>query len=310
MQVVVTGAAGVLGSGVVAELAAGRRHKVRAIDLRDLPARLSGLSEIERMRADLADPDSCHTAVEGADVVVHCASIHPWKDYDDSQYWDLNVKATHHLLGACVAAGVRKVVLTSSVEPFAGRNFAPEELPLREDVTPSPRRLYGLTKLVGEEVAARFHRVDGLACVVLRPATFIPREEEHIGPRLLGGTWLYPEDVISAHVLAVDAPLPPTGWDSYFIAPEVPYSPADVAAVRQGGDEAAAVFERHYPGTVGLFARLGLDLPALAVFYDISRARRALAWQPRHGYTHWLDCQRDATASDLRSSYDQERWLS
>ncbi|TAK25820.1 MAG: NAD(P)-dependent oxidoreductase [Chloroflexota bacterium] len=307
MHVVVSGAAGVLGSRVAINLSA--RHTVRGVDLRPVPPSVQAVESIQAVQADLTDPDGCARAVAGAEVVVHCASIHPWKEYADGFYWDLNVKATHHLLAACVAMGVKRVVLTSSVEPFGGRPFAPEELPVREDVTPAPRRLYGLTKQIGEEVAARFHRVDALCCIVLRPATFIPREEEHIGPRLLTGTWLYPEDVIAAHVLAVDAPAPPTGWEAHYIAPAVPYSAADVAATRRGTDEALAVYERHYPGVGEVFQRHGIAIPPLTVFYDIERPARSLGWRPRWGFADWLAVQRDAPIGQLRPSYDINRWL-
>lgn len=308
MHVVVTGAAGVLGSRVAVDLAAAG-HAVRAADLRPVPPVVRAARGAEAVRADLTDPDDCCAAVEGAEVVVHCASIHPWKDYPDAAYWDLNVKATHHLLGACVQAGVRRVVLTSSVEPFAGRPFAPDELPLREDIAPSPRRLYGLTKQVGEEIAARFHRVDGLACIVLRPATFIPREEEHVGPRLLAGTWLYPEDVVAAHVHAVDAPAPPSGWAACYVAPEVPYGPADVATTRAGPAAAMEVYERHFPGTADVFGRHRLEAPPLTVFYSMEQARRVLGWRPRYGFAHWLAAQRDAPVGHMRPSYDLDRWL-
>src|SRR5438045_1059223 len=102
MRVVVTGAAGVLGSRVAVDLAAAG-HAVRGVDLRPAPdsVRRAGL---EALLADLTDPDRCRAAVEGAEVAVHCASIHPWKDYPDALYWDLNVKATHHFLAACVRA--------------------------------------------------------------------------------------------------------------------------------------------------------------------------------------------------------------
>jgi UDP-glucose 4-epimerase len=309
MRVVVTGAAGVLGSGVAADLAGAGRCRVRGVDLRPLPARARAAGDVEEMHADLTDPADCRRAVEGADVLVHCASIHPWKEYDDGQYWDLNVKATHHILAAAVAAGVGRVVLTSSVEPFGGRAFAPDELPLREDVVPSPRRLYGLTKQIGEEIAARFHRVDGLCCLALRPATFIPYEEAQLGPRLLNGTWLYPEDVVAAHTAAVLAPPPPSGWDAYFVAPEAPYSPADVALVRQGGEAAAAVYERRFPGVGELFRRHGLDLPPMNVFYSVDRARRGLDWRPRRGFGEWLAIQRQAAPGALVASFDREHWL-
>lgn len=308
MRVVVTGAAGVLGSEVALSLAA-LGHEVRGVDLRPLPERVTIQGSVQGMEANLTEPENCRRAVEGAEVVVHCASIHPWKDYPDALYWDLNVKATHHLLAAAIAEKAAKVVLTSSVEPFAGRPFAPEELPLPESIPPSPRRLYGLTKLVGEEIAERFHRVDGLCCVALRPATFIPYEEPLIGTRLLTGTWLYPADVVAAHVQAVTAPPPPSGWDACYIAPEVPYSAADVAATRRGQAEALAVFERHYPGTADLFHRHGLVPPTLNVFYSVDHAARSLAWRPQSSFADWLDLQKSAAPGQLRASYDRNRWL-
>lgn len=115
--------------------------------------------------------------------------------------------------------------------------------------------------------------------------------------------------MVAAHTAAVSAPPPPNGWDAYFIAPDAPYSPADVALVRQGGAAAEAAYERRYPGAVDLLRRHGLGLPPMNVFYSVDRARRAISWRPQRGFADWLAVQRLAPPGRLVPSFDRERWL-
>lgn len=109
----VTGATGFLGSHVCRALAA-RGQRVRA-----LHRPTSGLTALEGLRlelvtGDLLDPDSLAHAMRGVDTLFHVAA--------ESAYWRnpgevlrAAVAGTHYVLEAALQAGVRKVVLTSSV---------------------------------------------------------------------------------------------------------------------------------------------------------------------------------------------------
>lgn len=64
--------------------------------------------------ADLADGDAVARAIEGMDVVLHIGAV-PNPDATFQQVLDSNIRGTHHVLEACVAAGVKRMVYASSI---------------------------------------------------------------------------------------------------------------------------------------------------------------------------------------------------
>jgi nucleoside-diphosphate-sugar epimerase len=113
---VVTGATGLLGSHVAEQLVA-RGERVRAL-VRPTSDRafLKGLG-VGVAEGDLGDPDSLRRAVDGADVVYHCAARvgewGPWRLFREHI-----IDATRNLLGACKAAAVGRVLHVSSITVY------------------------------------------------------------------------------------------------------------------------------------------------------------------------------------------------
>src|SRR5689334_25196670 len=90
MNTLVTGANGLLGSHVT-EIAKERGDQVRVVLMPTEPAeRLTSLG-VEICRGDPADPETPAQAVQGVDVILHCASRKgPWGRRED--YERVNVK--------------------------------------------------------------------------------------------------------------------------------------------------------------------------------------------------------------------------
>jgi dihydroflavonol-4-reductase len=105
----VTGAAGYVGSALVAELVR-RGAPVRA-GVRD-PGRPAALPEsVPRVRADLTDEESLRAAVQGCDGVFHVAAVIRNSAAEAAR---ANIEGTDRLLRAAVDAGVRRMVYTST----------------------------------------------------------------------------------------------------------------------------------------------------------------------------------------------------
>jgi dihydroflavonol-4-reductase len=123
MRALVTGAAGFIGSNVVrALLDAG--HEVRALHLPGEDTRnLRGL-DVERVAGDVTDPASLGRACRGRDVVFHLAAIFALWTNDVGRMRRVNVGGTRDVLAAARAAGVRRVVFTSSIARFGGQGLA------------------------------------------------------------------------------------------------------------------------------------------------------------------------------------------
>jgi len=173
----VTGGAGFIGSHLVEHLVR-RGAAVRVVDNFVTGSRenLLGLSNVEVIEGDLADPEIARQAVVGVDYILHQAAIpsvprsvaDPWVSHR------ANVDATLHLLLAAREAGVRRVIYAASSSAYGD---APT-LPKVETMQPVPRSPYALQKLVGEEYSRLFTQLYGLETVSIRYFNvFGPRQD-------------------------------------------------------------------------------------------------------------------------------------
>jgi dihydroflavonol-4-reductase len=110
----ITGASGLLGGNLAAELVAAghevtatRRAGSKIAHLADLP--------IAWRDADLGSVDALAAAFAGADVVFHCAAAVTVQRKVTPEMTDANVTGTEHVIAACAAAHVPRLVHTSSV---------------------------------------------------------------------------------------------------------------------------------------------------------------------------------------------------
>jgi nucleoside-diphosphate-sugar epimerase len=173
--VLVTGGSGFLGSWCVVELLR-RGYRVRT-SVRDLSREASVRAAIassapdagERLSvvaADLRGDDGWERAVSGCDYVLHVASPFPPQQpkYPD----ELIVPAregTLRVLAASLDAGVRRVVVTSSIAAITGGALQAGSRPLTEDDWSDPDDLrltpYARSKTVAERAAWDFVRERG-----------------------------------------------------------------------------------------------------------------------------------------------------
>jgi nucleoside-diphosphate-sugar epimerase len=168
VNVLVTGGAGFIGSGLVRSLA-GDGHAVRVLD--DLSTgRLENLEgvdgDVELLEGDVRDPAAVAKAVAGAEVVHHLAALPSVARSvaDPRASHQVNVDGTLHLLLAAVEAGVGRVVYASSSSVYGDTPV----LPKHEDMPVSPRSPYAAAKLAGEAYCRAFARVYPLQTVCLR----------------------------------------------------------------------------------------------------------------------------------------------
>jgi len=164
MTVLVTGAAGFLGSHVIdVLLARGERPRalVRPGDRVSLPTG----SGIVICRADIGDRAAVAAAMEGVDRVLHCAArTGPWGP--PQAYQQTNVRALETLVLAALAAGVTRIVHVSSITVHGNdvRGAADEDAPLREEPNP-----YSRSKVAGERLLERMIAREGAPVTIVRP---------------------------------------------------------------------------------------------------------------------------------------------
>lgn len=151
--VLVTGAAGYVGSVTVVELLQ-RGHRVRGLDAllhADASSLLTswGHPGFEFVRADIRDDEAVERALDGVDSVVHLAAIvgDPACARQPDEARMVNFEATRRLLECARGRGAQKFVFASTCSNYGkidGAEFATEEFQLR------PVSLYAETKVAAE----------------------------------------------------------------------------------------------------------------------------------------------------------------
>lgn len=166
MRAFVTGAGGFVGANLVRDLLA-NEWSVRAL-VRSTPVlTLAGLN-VELVSGDLFAP-SLEEAMRGCDALFHVAAHYSLWRRDRDAILRSNVEGTRNVLRAAKAAGVRRVVHTSSVAAIGVRHGGAadetHQSPIAELIG-----AYKQSKLLAEREALRAAS-EGLDVVVVNPST-------------------------------------------------------------------------------------------------------------------------------------------
>lgn len=183
--VLVTGAAGFIGSVLCQRLHAAGHHVV-AYDNLSRGRRELLPDDVTFVEGDVRDGARLSETVTSSnpDCVVHLAAMHFIPDCiaRPQETMDVNVEGTRRVLDSCRNSSVRRVVFASSAAVYE-----PSDEACREDATGlRPLEVYGESKLIGEGLTAAFCEETGIATSVLRFFNAIGRNETnpHVIPHI------------------------------------------------------------------------------------------------------------------------------
>ena len=231
MNILVTGAAGFLGSALANRLV-GLGHAVRGLD--DLsagdPQRL--LPNVLLTRGDVNDRPKLWSLLQGVQCVYHLAArvSVPESVLFPRDYNTVNVGGTVTLMEAVRDVGVQRVIFVSSGAVYGEHGTQP----LHEGLAPQPGSPYAVSKLAAEYYVRTIGQLVGVAALSLRvfnaygPGQPLPAVHAPVIPRFLhqalsGGSlvisgdgrqtrdYVYVEDVVDALVAAMAAEPPANG---------------------------------------------------------------------------------------------------
>ena len=295
--VLVTGAAGFIGSHVAQALVAKGR------DVRILDNLSTGFVEnfaafreqVEFIHADLGDAKEVDRAAEGVDTIFHLAALAsvPLSIENPVEVNRSCVDGTLNVLSAAVKQGVRRVVYSASSACYGDKPF----LANRESDLPEPLSPYAVAKLAGEYYCQAFYQTHGLETVGLRYFNvFGPRQDPNshysaVIPifisRLLAGEpptvfgdggqsrdFTFVANVVHANLLAAEAAADKAAGQVFNIADGRSITLLELLAAL-GELLGCSVEPIHAP------ARQGEVRDSMA---DISKATRDLGYRPQVGF--------------------------
>lgn len=312
MKALITGGAGFLAQYIVEKLLE-RGDEVRSFARGSYPE-LESLG-VECIRGDLRNADDVKAACEGCDVVFHVAALAGmWGNYD--LFYDINVKGTEHIIDACKAHGIKKLVYTSSPSVV----FPMGDLEGVDESQPYPDRYYSpyaKTKAIAEQKVLAANGPD-LATCSLRPHLIWGPRDTHIlqllidrsregkliqigeGKNLVDLT--YVENGADAHLQAADAlePESAVAGKAYFISdgapvnlwdwvndflkrmelPTVSKTVSEKTAMRIAGVMEGVYKALPFLGTPKL-TRFMVSNFATSHYFDISAARNDFGYDPK-----------------------------
>ncbi|SEO97038.1 NAD(P)-dependent oxidoreductase [Paenibacillus sp. OV219] len=261
MKILITGATGSVGTGVLEALP--QQHDIRLSDI----ASPKGAASQPFFTADVREPHALDEAAQGVDVIIHTPAYHGihMGTFTEKEFYDLNVTGTFEMFQTAVRNNVRRVVWLSSMS-FFGDDF------------------YAYTKKLGEQVCEFYHRKHGIEVLMLRPADFTPfRSIKHYGERLLHGG-VDRRDVIQAVVKATTCE---QRFGAYHIVRDDRFTEADVIAYAQGNR--VDMWEKLYPGARGIIEKYGFNLPETIHPAELSREKQELGYAPSYNFGTFLD---------------------
>lgn len=281
--VLVTGASGVAGR-LVSRLLADPGHVVRRADVAPPPPDLTDPNPAgEFVRCDTRTPADVVAAVAGCDAVVHLAAWHSGHQppVSDATIFAVNVDGTFNLVQACREAAIDSVVFASSMAYGWGG-------------------VYGVTKVLGEDLWRMYHQVTGASVAMLRYHDFVPKPYLAWGSKLLRNG-VDRRDVAGATVAALTAVLERRVEVFTTIVHSDHHLPAE--AQRDFAAYGPSWCELQVPGSTELLERYAIELPGEVEQHDLSEAERLLGWVPAHDFVEFLtDLQRrDAAGDDVGS---------
>ncbi|MCA9897843.1 MAG: NAD-dependent epimerase/dehydratase family protein [Ardenticatenaceae bacterium] len=244
------------------------------------------------LRGDLTQESLLAEAVAGQDVVFHLlwttTAIHEVANRDPAADVQANLVPTIHLMEACRAAGVGRLVFTSSGGTVYGRT---QIAPIPEDHPNNPVTAYGVSKLAVEKYLQMFHHLHGLDFVVLRPsvpygpyqnplarqgavAVFLYRVAKGLPLTIWGDgsvtrDYFYISDLVDALILGSTQPINSQRIFNLGGAEEVSLNHLIALAEETVGRKAVVTYQP---------AR---DFDAPRVLLDTTQAETMLGWQPK-----------------------------
>jgi nucleoside-diphosphate-sugar epimerase len=172
MKILITGAAGNLGSILARHLLPSDHGLHLLIHRRELPFEAVSYPNVTVFKADLNDPDSFSPACSGVDCIVHFAGV-LFAPQPERFLPITNVEYVRNLVTVALNSGVRKFILVSF--PHVEGESTPDQ-PALGHLQGNPNSIHAQTRLAAEQLLFTHAAETQMTPVVLRPGMIYARE--------------------------------------------------------------------------------------------------------------------------------------
>jgi len=225
MKILVTGAAGFIGSHIVDKYI-GLSHKVVVIDDLSTGFRKNLNPQAKFYKVDIRNSKALEKIFkrEKPQIINHHAAVSEVIKSlkDPSLTYEVNILGTVNLLLAGAKVGVKKFIFASSAGTVYGN---PKKLPAKEEFPLNPLSPYAISKIIGEEFIRFYAKIYGFNHLILRYGNvFGPRQnpkaeagviaiftelmKKNLRPKIFGdGTktrdYVYIDDIVKANIIGL-----------------------------------------------------------------------------------------------------------
>lgn len=309
-KVLVTGAAGFIGSHLVDALVA-RGDSVRCLVRKRDSLKFLPKNKVEIVYGDITDKKSLIPAVRGVETIYHLAAKTDFGGRTWEEYYRPNVLGTRNLIDLAIKEKVKRFVFFSTIRTIGLKD---SKIPINETVSYHPLNFYDRSKVEAEQLLIRAYQEKELPIVILRlSSVYGPRDRGTYysffktiakgrffiignGKNLV--SFVYVGNVVNATLLAGESKK--AIGQTYFLNDDRPYT------MRELSKTIANAFGKKLPsfylpeslgylagyGLAGLSKVLRFKPPltperiknlTISYVFDISKAKRELGYSPKIG---------------------------
>jgi UDP-glucose 4-epimerase len=182
-KILLTGATGRIGMNLISPLLADG-YEVRAFILKNDRLREELVRRnCEIAEGDLQDEECIEKAVKGCDIVIHMGAvmIKP-ANMTEKTFWNINATGTFCMVRTAIREKVKRFIFASTDATYSPLNY--QYLPIDEKHPQQSFSLYGVTKIVGENIVKGAWRETGLPITITRYGSVSAGDEVLMGWRV------------------------------------------------------------------------------------------------------------------------------
>lgn len=170
MKAFITGGAGFLGINLIRYLKAKGVEKLVSYDIADFD--YPDKDYVVAIKGDIRNVEDMRKAMDGCDIVVHCAAALPL--YTKEEIFTTDIDGSRNVMQVAMDLGIKRAIQISSTAVYG----IPDHHPLYETDKLIGVGPYGIAKVEAEKVCEEF-RAKGQCVPIIRPKSFV-------GPERLG----------------------------------------------------------------------------------------------------------------------------